>query len=109
MEDFVAFYLVERYVPSMTTEELAASVARLDAANMDARHVGTVLVGGEDTCLSLFEAEDAGAVETANEWAGFHFDRVVPVTPIVTPAESGPEGRGRARLSNPRDRHATSA
>ena len=83
MEDFVAFYLVERYVPSMTAEELTDAVARLaEMPAAEARHIWTVLVGGEDTCLSLFEAVDAQAVEEANARARFHVDRVVGVTPL---------------------------
>lgn len=79
----MAFYLVERYVPSMTAEALAAAMARVDRLPGDAvRHLWTVVVRGEDTCLSVFEAPDAVAVEEANLRANFHFDRVVEVTPF---------------------------
>ena len=74
----MAFYLVERYVPSVSAVEIARSVARLtDAAGDDVRHLYTLLVLGEDTCLSLFEASGAGAVEAANERAEFPLDRIV--------------------------------
>jgi hypothetical protein len=86
---FVAFYLVERYVPSMTPDELAIAVARLDELSGVARHVWTVLVRDEDTCLSVFEASDADAVEAANALANFHLDRIVEVTAL----ESSRSGR----------------
>ena len=44
------------------------------------RHLYSVLVSGEDTCLSVFEAPDVRAVEVANEWAGFPLDRIVEVS-----------------------------
>ena len=78
----MAFYLVERYVPSMTPDELAMAVARLDELSGVARHVWTVLVRDEDTCLSVFEASDADAVAAANARANFHLDRVVEVTSV---------------------------
>jgi hypothetical protein len=85
LEEFVAFYLVERYVPSMTADELDAAVVRLEGLPAgSARHLWTVLVGDEDTCLSVFEAADAEAVERANTGAGFPVDRVVRVIAFGT-------------------------
>jgi hypothetical protein len=79
----VAFYLVERYVPSMTAAELAAAMARIDELpDDDVRHLWTVLVRDEDTCLSVFEGPDAAAVEEANARARFPLDRVVEVTRV---------------------------
>jgi Protein of unknown function (DUF4242) len=74
------FFLVERYVPSTSVATLEAAVARLgDPPDPATRHVLTVLVAGEDTCLSIFEAPTATAVEAANRHAGFPFDRVARV------------------------------
>lgn len=71
-------YLVERYVPSMTEDEVASAAARLtEAAGDEVRHLWTVLVPGEDTCLSAFEAPYASAVEAANARAKFPLDRIV--------------------------------
>jgi hypothetical protein len=75
----VAFYLVERYVPSMPAGELEAAVARLDGSDATVSHLWTILVGAEDTCLSVFEAPDPEAVVAANARAGFPLDRVVEV------------------------------
>lgn len=81
----MAFFLVERYVPSMTAAELEAAVARFDELpQARVRHVWTILVTGEDTCLSVFEGADAAAVEEANVRAGFHLDRVVEVSQVET-------------------------
>jgi hypothetical protein len=74
------FFLVERYVPSIAAPAVASSVQRLNAATSgDARHLMTLLVPREETCLSVFQAEDAEAVGAANSTAGFDMDRVVEV------------------------------
>lgn len=79
----MAFYLVERYVPSMTAADMEAAIARLDELpDGHVRHLWTILVMAEDTCLSVFEAADAEAVEEANAKASFHLDRVVEVSSV---------------------------
>src|SRR5262249_24834503 len=71
-------YLFERYVPSMSEEEVVAAAARSARADPTrVRHLFTVLVVGEDTCLSLFEADRPDVVQSANERAGFEVDRIV--------------------------------
>jgi hypothetical protein len=79
----VAFFLVERYVPSAPDGELQAAISRMDEPRAPARHVWTVLVKSEDMCLSLFEAPDLDAVVQANAGFGFPLDRVVEVTPLL--------------------------
>lgn len=81
----MAFYLVERYVPSMPAAEIHAAIARIDVPQDRVRHLWTILVRDEDTCLSVFEASDVEAVVRANGRAGFPFDRVVEVTPVLPP------------------------
>lgn len=69
----------------MTAADLEAAVARVGKLPpAGVRHVWTILVSAEDTCLSVFEGPDAAAVEAANERAGFHLDRVVEVTSVDT-------------------------
>jgi hypothetical protein len=80
---FVAFYLVERYVPSMPAADIREALARISAPQDEVRHLWTVLVRAEDTCLSVFEASDVEAVVRATARAGFPCDRVVEVTPVV--------------------------
>lgn len=74
------FFLVERYVPSMSAAEVDAATARLDGmADGRTRHLGTLLIPGEDTCLSLFEAPEQVSVETVNSRAEFALHRIVEV------------------------------
>jgi hypothetical protein len=89
----VAFYLVERYVPSMPAGDIQAAIVRIDVRRARVRHVWTVLVRDEDTCLSLFEASNLDAVVQATARAGFPFDRVVEVTPVTEPGS--PRARDR--------------
>jgi hypothetical protein len=77
----MAVYLVERYVPSVERSELISAAARLDDLSGDGvRHVTTVVIVADETCLSLIEAPNAAAVESLNERAGFPFDRIVEVS-----------------------------
>ncbi len=74
-------YLVERYLLSTTPAEVEAAVGRLvDGRYIGVRHLFTVLVAGEETGLSCFEAADRDSVAKANEMADFPFDRIVEVT-----------------------------
>jgi hypothetical protein len=79
----VAFYLVERYVPSMPAADIQAAIERIDVPQARVRHVWTILVRAEDTCLSVYEASDVQAVIKATARAGFPFDRISEVTPVV--------------------------
>ena len=72
----MTYYLVERYLPSLSGLEVEAAVARVSGSAMP-RHLWTVAIHDEETCLSLFEAVDADAVESANRAARFPFDRVI--------------------------------
>ena len=83
MEVVVAFYLVERYVPSMPAADLQAAIARIDMPHAQVRHLWTIVVTYEDTCLSVFEGPNVEAVVQANARAGFPLDRVVEVTTMV--------------------------
>ena len=74
-------FLVERYLPSVTAAEVAAAVNRLnEAQHAGVRHLFTVLVIGEDTGLSCFEAVDRDSVDAANREARFPYDRIIEVT-----------------------------
>jgi hypothetical protein len=74
------FFLVERYIPSVSSSSVESAVRRLgEATDGAARHLVTVFVADEETCLSVFEAADAQAVETANQQAHFGLDRIVEI------------------------------
>jgi hypothetical protein len=85
----VAVFLVERFTPSLSGADVAAAVRRLVAvAQPGVRHIGTVRVPDEDTCLSLFAAGSAASVAAANQRAGFVFSRIIAVdTYLEMPAQ----------------------
>jgi hypothetical protein len=71
------FFLVERYIPDADARAIAATMWRLVESGDGARHVGTVVIAGDETCLSIFEAKDAPSVAAFNEAAGLTLDRIV--------------------------------
>ncbi len=73
----MAFYLVERYVPSMDDRDVERATRRLRGARPGVRHLCTVFLPDEETCLSVFEGPDAATVEVANTEAEFPLDRIV--------------------------------
>ena len=81
------WYLVERYTPSLGHAQVAVAVSRLCAlAAPEVSHVWTVLIPGEETCLSLFTAATAAAVADANLEAGFAFTRIIPAVAFAATA-----------------------
>lgn len=86
------FFLVERYIPSISSGSVEPALLRLrQAAPGSVRHLCSVLVADEETCLSVFEAADAGAVEAANGRARFQLDRIVEVEVFPRPGRQGAE------------------
>lgn len=80
-------FLVERYLPAITAAEVEAAVDRVShTGRAGVRHLFTVLLTGEDTGLSCFEADSPGAVAEINDAAGFPFDRIIDVTVFPSPA-----------------------
>jgi hypothetical protein len=74
------FFLVERYLPGIAPAWVEAAVDRLGRGDDGrVRHLCTLRVAEEETCLSVFEAPDALAVAATNEDAGFRLDRIVEV------------------------------
>jgi hypothetical protein len=73
------YFLVERYLPSIG-EDVEPALARLDEAGDGAvRHLCSLFVRQEETCLSVFEAADAASVADANARARVRLDRIVEV------------------------------
>ena len=87
------FFLVERYLPSLGSESVGAAVDRLRQSAPGARHLYSLLVPDEETCLSVFEAADAAAVGLANSDAGFQLDRIVEVEVFPAPPVRGSSRR----------------
>ena len=79
----MAVYLVERDLPGISMEELAAAqraiqVGRAHRRRPDARYIRSTFVPGEDRCMCLFEAPNPENVREANERAQIPFTRIVP-------------------------------
>jgi len=86
-------YLVERDLPGVTLEQLAAAQKRairvgkeLTAEGIPVRYIRSTFVPGEAKCMCLFEAANPQNVREANERAEIPFTRIVPAEDL-TPAE----------------------
>ena len=79
-------YLVERDLPGISLEELAAAqktairmVRELTAEGREVRYIRSTFVPGEEKCICLFEAPNPDHVREANERGNIPFTRIVPV------------------------------
>ena len=77
-------FVVERYLPAVTVEELAAEVERdrraaeqMRSAGIPVHHLATIHVPSDESCFCLFDAPSAAALEEAQRRAGIGFDRIV--------------------------------
>jgi len=77
-------YLVERDLPGVTLEQLAAAQKRaiqvgidLTARGKEVRYIRSTFVPGEHKCMCLFEAPNPEHVREANELAEIPFTRIV--------------------------------
>jgi len=87
-------FLVERDLPGVTTEQLAAAQKRaiqsgiqLTAEGTQVRYIRSTFVPGEHKCMCLFEAPNEDNVRIANERAEIPFTRIVSAEDL-TPPES---------------------
>ncbi len=71
------YFLVERYLPEAGVRSVVAATQRPTRSTDDPRHIGTVVIAAEETCLSVFEAADAQSVAAATEAAGLPADRII--------------------------------
>jgi muconolactone delta-isomerase len=94
----MAVYMVDRDLPRITPEGLAAlqaaeiAAARdLSAAGRPVRYIRSLFIPGEARCLCLFEASDADTVAALNELAQLPCTRIVVALDLrpaaATPAE----------------------
>ena len=77
-------YMVERSLPGIEMEQLAAAQKaaietseKFTAEGKDVRYIRTTFVPGEAHCMCLFEAPSADRVREVNEAANIPFTRVV--------------------------------
>ena len=90
----MAVYLVERDLPGVTMEQLAAAQKKaiqmgkeLTAQGKDVRYIRSTFVPGENKCMCLFEAPNADNVREANERAEIPFSRIVPAEDLTPNGE----------------------
>ena len=89
----MAIYLVERDLPGITMEELAAAQKmaiqmgkELTAQGRQVRYIRSTFVPGENKCMCLFEAPNPENVREANERGNIPFTRIVAAEDL-TPQE----------------------
>jgi hypothetical protein len=76
-------FVVERYLAGWTGEQIGELERRCDDSNAEfaergVRHVESIVIPGDETCLSVFEGPDADAVRDANEACRLPTGRVLP-------------------------------
>lgn len=83
-------FLVERILPGVTLDELAAAqkaaiVAgrELSAKGHEVRYIRSTFVPGDGRCMCLFEAANEEFVREANELAHLPFTTIVPVEDLT--------------------------
>lgn len=87
-------YMVERDLPGVTMEQLAAAQKKaiemgkeLSAQGKQVRYIRSTFVPGENKCMCLFEAPNPEHVREANERGNIPFTRIVAAADL-TPKES---------------------
>lgn len=87
-------FMVERDLPGITMEELAAAQKRairtgkeLTAEGRQVRYIRSMFVPGESKCMCLFEAPTPDLVREANERAHIPFTRIVIAEDLTPKAE----------------------
>ena len=80
----MAVYMVERDLPGVTTDQLAAAQKaaietgqQFTAEGKNVRYLRTTFVPNEAHCMCLFEADNADLVREVNEAAQIPFTRIV--------------------------------
>jgi hypothetical protein len=90
----MAVYLVERDLPGVTMEQLAAAQKtaiqmgkELTAEGKEVRYIRSTFVPGEGKCMCLFEAANADLVREANERGNIPFSRIVQAEDLTPQGE----------------------
>ena len=86
----MAVYMVERDLPGISMEQLAAAQKRaiqtgkeLTAQGRQVRYIRSTFVPGENKCMCLFEAPNPENVREANERGQIPFTRIVPAEDLT--------------------------
>ena len=83
-------YMVERDLPGIKMEQLAAAQKRaieagkeLTAQGKEVRYIRSTFVPGQNKCMCLFEAPNPENVKEANERSQIPFTRIVEVMDLT--------------------------
>ena len=89
----MAVYVVERDLPGITMEQLAAAQQaaietsqRFTGEGKAVRYIRSTFVPGEDRCMCLFESSDPQLVKEVNDSAQIPYTRVVEALDLTPPA-----------------------
>jgi len=84
-------YLVERYLPGLTPDQLAAAAGSAKRATETMTQEGTpvqylrsTFLPGEEKCFCLFEGPSAEVVRTANDRAQLPYERIVEAMHVAS-------------------------
>jgi len=83
-------YMVDRNLPGITKEQLAAAQKaaistsqKFTAEGKNVRYIRSMFVPGESRCMCLFESSSPQLVEEVNRAAEIPFTRVVPAEDLT--------------------------
>lgn len=71
-------FVVERYLPALTSEEVEAlALSERAVAGDGVRHIRSTYVREDELCFSVFEAPSKEALGEANDRAAMAYERIV--------------------------------
>jgi hypothetical protein len=84
-------YTAKCYWPGVTEDALREAAERAQQQNADNRPVfrGLLYLRGDDTALSLFEADSAASVKQASESVGMPCERVIATVWVAPDLRGG--------------------
>lgn len=89
----MAVYMVQRKLPGVSMEQLAAAQQaaietgqQFTAEGKNVRYIRTTFVPDEASCMCLFEADSADLVKEVNEAAQIPFTRIVEALDLTPSA-----------------------
>lgn len=92
----MSVYLVDRNLPGITMDRLAAAQKaaietgqKMTAEGKPVQYIRSTFVPGEAHCMCLFESTNAHLVKELNETAGIPFTRIIEALDLTPKAEGG--------------------
>jgi hypothetical protein len=87
-------YVVERYLPGISSSELQqmldglrATTRQMRKEGTPIRYLGSTIVPDDESCFCQFEGPSQAAVAEANRRAGVAFARILPVIAVAPGCE----------------------